>query len=405
MIKLVSCGLNEKTLTDVQKDAVSRADLLLGGVRLLDMFPSFCGEKIPLKSNIKTVLQNVFTRMPGREIVILGSGDALFFGIGALVAKLAKGIDVEYIPNISSVQAGAAKLGISWNQMAFYSVHGRSQRLPLYRISRNASTAILCDHSRTPAVISEEMIAFDASFGEISAAIVTNLGLENEHIIKCKICEVSKLYKSNSAKLAILYILDSTVGAKPLPLGMNDCEFRKDNNCITHAEVRAVVLSKLRISGGVLWDLGAGSGSVGIEAALLNPDIQVFAVEKNLSRCNNIKENIIKHSVSNIEVVQGDILENLSILASPDRIFIGGGGADINTIIKKSLEQLLPEGYLVLTAVMEETINCVYHEFKDMIAEMIELDVRRTKPLGSGSRMISDTPVRIICIKNDKIEK
>ncbi|MCG2813047.1 MAG: precorrin-6Y C5,15-methyltransferase (decarboxylating) subunit CbiT, partial [Thermodesulfovibrionales bacterium] len=167
---------------------------------------------------------------------------------------------------------------------------------------------------------------------------------------------------------------------------------------ITKDEVRAVTIHKLRLpQKGVLWDIGAGSGSVSIEAAKLYPELKVFAVEKNEEQIKNIKENRIKFDATNIEIIKGqapDVLKNIPV---PDRVFVGGSGGTIKDIIE-FVNSKISSGIVVINAITIETLNEAIKslENKGFAVEVSEVSVSRSKTVSGKRHMSALNPVFII---------
>jgi precorrin-6Y C5,15-methyltransferase (decarboxylating) len=163
-----------------------------------------------------------------------------------------------------------------------------------------------------------------------------------------------------------------------LALGRPDKDYKHENNLITHSEVRAVILSKLQLHAGVMWDIGAGSGSVGIEAAMLVPSLHVHAIEKNEKRITLIKDNCIDHGVNNLEVHHGNGVEIIKHLPKPHIIFIGGGGKDITQLLNVCCEKIKHNGRIVVSAVTLETQHRVREYFNNKTIEHISMNITRS---------------------------
>lgn len=167
-----------------------------------------------------------------------------------------------------------------------------------------------------------------------------------------------------------------------LALGLEDDVFEHENGLITSQEVRAIALSKLRLPPkGVLWDLGAGSGSVGLEAAALQPGLSICAVEKSLGRVESIKKNARILGVVNHRAIHGNAVEELSMLPKPNRIFIGGGGKDITTLMEKGFDALEIGGVMVVSALLIETLNAVLQWHPEFRTDVCSIDIASEKPL------------------------
>ena len=178
---------------------------------------------------------------------------------------------------------------------------------------------------------------------------------------------------------SILVLLPHGAQQVSLPLGLADEHFHFENHCLTNRYVRPVVLSCLRLpSFGVLWDLGAGSGSIGLEAALLQQDLAVHAVEQFPDRCANIRANAERLGVPNLTLHEGNILDAMPNLPDPARIFVGGGGKDLQYILDQALARLDaadPDASLVVTAITMETVALLTQYTGGVCEEALSLDI------------------------------
>jgi precorrin-6Y C5,15-methyltransferase (decarboxylating) len=187
--------------------------------------------------------------------------------------------------------------------------------------------------------------------------------------------------------------------APGLHLGMPEEAYSPERGLITKAEVRAVVLSKLELyPGQVLWDVGAGSGSVGLEASLFLGPGRICAVEKNPERAAQITANRDKFRVGNLEVICGQAPQCLAGLPSPDRVFIGGGGDAVEDILQEVLRRFRREGKVVLTASRLETLEEARRVLRqeNWPVDVIQLQVCRAQPLAGGSFLQALNPVWIV---------
>ena len=186
---------------------------------------------------------------------------------------------------------------------------------------------------------------------------------------------------------------------KPLHVGTPSDWFAHDSGMITKSEVRAVTLARLALAPHhTLWDLGAGSGSVGIEASLLVPRGRVWAVEKNADRISHIRANVSAFQVNNLEVVQAVLPGGLEPLPDPDRVFIGGGGNGLGDILQTVLGRLKPGGRVVVNTVVLSRLHQVAALLEDarMAVRVTHVQVSRSRPLGNGFYMTPLNPVWIV---------
>jgi precorrin-6Y C5,15-methyltransferase (decarboxylating) len=181
--------------------------------------------------------------------------------------------------------------------------------------------------------------------------------------------------------------------------GRREDAYQHSGGLITKAEVRSVVLGALEIpSKGVMWDIGACSGSVSIEAAGLAPGLRIIAVEKNKERIEDIKANIRRYQTLNIDLIEGNAPEVLEGLPEPDRVFIGGGGGDLLSILKKVIHRLKGRGPVVATAITLESLMLLLDKpaLDGFRIEVSQVQVSRLRPLGQGRIFSAHNPVFVI---------
>lgn len=399
-IVIVGCGVSLNDINQKHIDAVYSSDMLAGVSKYIDFFPDYSMEKLLLDDNFCQNVEVLIKEARNKRVAILASGDSLFYGISSMIFRMANDINIEVIPNVSSIQVACSKFLIPWSQAGLYSIHGKDGNIDVYNMLREKYAILLCDNKNTPNKIAKKIVTTFPESSKVKIHIAENLGLENEKLFTGNLIDIVE----NEFESLSIMIFDNRPTFDLMPsisLGRKDEFYEKVNNCITHSEVRAVVLSKLDIKPGVIWDIGAGSGSVGIEAAGLCIDVSLFSVEKYSERVNNIKKNIDK-SFINATVVEGNAPDCLNDLPDPDRVFIGGGGKNIVSIINTAIERLKPKGVIVCTAVLMETALLIEQNFSEIINDLIEVTIKRAKPVGMGTMMSSDNSVKIYTITKDE---
>ena len=376
-------------------ELIQQADLLVGGERQLALFPDFSGEKLTIGNNLGTVVARLASHA-GRAVV-LASGDPLFFGIGRHLLRNLPDADFEFLPNVSSVQYAFAKLRLPWDDAVFVSTHGRGLREAVDRIVANDKAAILTDEQNTPAVIARELI--ERGRDGYSAWLCENLGSPAERIVRT---DVRGLLEIKAAPLNVLILIKEYEaggeGVRPI-LGIADEEFATVKKLITKEEVRAVSLAKLRLRHDMtLWDIGAGSGSVSIEADQLLPNGDVFAIERNPQCLAFLKENLGKFQSRHVTVVAGEAPACLEELPDPDRVFIGGSGGNLWEILKAIDVRLPAAGRVVLNAVTLDTLTAASEFFENTgyQLEVVTVNVARTRPLTDYKMFEAHNPVFVI---------
>jgi len=270
-------------LTAKMRRRVEQADIICGGQKLLDMFPSLTGEKIPIGKNLTKIADLIKKNQGQKRVVVLASGDPGFFGIaGYLTDALGKG-SIKIMPNVSAMQLAFARIGESWDDATFVSVHARPIEDIIAKVWNGDKIGIFTDGEHTPAAIARVLL--DSGINGYRAYVCENLGEKTERIIKTSLKGLCKREFSPLNTLILLRDKSKPAGLiSPRTLGIPDKEFykrRPKEGLITKQEIRAISLAKMQIAeNNIVWDIGAGSGSVSIEADHLMPNGRVFAVER-----------------------------------------------------------------------------------------------------------------------------
>ena len=393
-VHIIGLGMSPEDLTPRMREIIQAAQVLVGGRRLLDYFSDHPGEKILLGKNPEETMEAVRLLADTRKVVVLASGDPNFYGIAPLAAKVWGSERVEIHPNVTAAQAACARLKMAWQDAALVSLHGRGWEALTAALPQARKLVIYTDPAHTPADIAGFLQ--ERGFAEARVCVLENLGQTDERLTWLTPQEAAGRQFS---PLNVVVVLKE-VGSPPgLHLGLPEEALAHDAGMITKAEIRAVVLAKLRLlPGQTLWDVGAGSGSVGLEATLLLPGGRVCAVEENPERAAQMRLNRDRFGVTNLEVVSGQAPECLMGLPDPDRVFVGGGGQNLEDILTAALLRLKPGGRVVVTATLLETLELARAMLFRLAAEVevVQLQVSRDRPLGPGAYLQALNPVWII---------
>jgi precorrin-6Y C5,15-methyltransferase (decarboxylating) len=376
-------------------DLIEQADLLIGGTRQLELFPEFSGETFVIGRELGQVLSRV-EKAEG-AVVVLASGDPLFFGIGRYLLRNLPATDLEFVPNVSSVQYAFAKIQQPWDDAIFVSVHGRGIKGAVDQIVSHDKAAVLTDEVNNPQMIARELL--DRGRDGYAAYLCEDLGTDQENIVQT---DIRGLLERKAAPLNVLILVkeyeSGGEGVGP-GLGIPDDEFATVKKLITKEEVRAVSLAKLRLRHDMtLWDIGAGSGSVSIEADHLLPNGRVFAVERNPQCLEYLKENMRKFNSRNISLIDGEAPACLEDLPDPDRVFIGGSGGHLWNILQAADGRLATGGRMVLNAVTLDTLTSATEFFENTgyELEVTTVNISRTRPLTDYKMFEAFNPVFIL---------
>jgi len=376
-------------------ELVSQADMLIGGARQLALFPDFTGQTLTTGANLAPVVE-CLEKSVGK-IVVLASGDPLFFGIGRYLLRNLPEAALEFVPNVSSVQYAFAKIREPWDDAVFVSALGRGMKGTVDLVVAHDKIAILTDEVNTPRAIAAELI--DRGRDGYTAYLCENLGTADESITHT---DLKGLLHIDAAALNVLILVKEYEaggqGAGPC-LGIPDEDFATVKKLITREEVRAITLAKLRLRQDMtLWDIGAGSGSVSIEADNLMPNGRVFAVERNPQCLRHLKDNLRKFNSRNITLVEEEAPACLDDLPDPDRVFIGGSGGRLWKILEAADSRLPTGGRVVLNAVTLDTLKAATEFFENTgyELEVTTVNISRTRPLTDYKMFEAFNPVFVL---------
>lgn len=381
-------GFSSKAL-----EIIGKADVLIGHQRHLDIFPDFAGRKMVL-GDLPQLLE--FLQQTNKRVTILSSGDPTFFGISRFLLRNLPKDRIEIFTNVTSMQYAFSRIKEPWDDAIFVSVHGRGMHAAVDKIVAAEKACILTDRINTPAAIAAELIARGAEGYE--AWLCEDLGLPSEKFTRSDVRGLLELKPSELNILILIRTYEPNLVHYPL-IGIDDDEFQTSKKLITKLEVRAVTLAKLQLQDDlVLWDIGAGSCSVSIEASNLMPNGRIFAVERNPQCVGFINENLKKFCTRNVKLIEAYAPEGLEDLPDPDRVFIGGAGGQLEEIIDAVDKRLKVEGVIVLNAVTLDTLTKAVEYLEDhgYTVEATCVNISKTRSLTEYKMFEAQNPVYII---------
>lgn len=402
MFKLLVIGIAENVLSTRQKNLVAGCSLIVGAQRFAAMT-----RKIPVEfqdiTPLTPALAEIASHLQHGNVAVLASGDPLFYGIGRRLLAEFPVEHIEILPALSSVQQACALFRIPWDDAFVTSLHGRTATHLPGLLLGHAKTLVLTDAKHSPDRIARLLLDYLHLIGEtklvqtIRMMVAEDLGLANENIF-CGTLEEGSTHHFTPLNIVCLLVPAGTA----LPhyrFGLNEDQLQHSRGLITKDEVRAATLHQLRLpETGVFWDIGAGSGSLSIEAARANPQLTVYAIEQNDEELENIKNNIVKFRSFNIVPVPGRAPEALAQLPAPDRIFVGGSSGSLPAIIEMAAARLPARGgILVVNGVTEKTVQeapalMAKHGFTVTLSVIA---VTRTEP-GEAEKEKSFNPITIM---------
>lgn len=391
--KIVVVGLGDNGVDSLSREAmraVSEAEVLFGGERHLEFFPDHPAEKVAIKDNLKEVAARLGAET--RRTVVLASGDPLFYGIAGYLATKVGRERMEVLPNLSSMQLAFARLKESWHDAALVSCHAKPIEDALDVIRDAKKAGIFTDNENTPGRIARELLK--AGIGGFRAHVCENLGGVDERVTSCDLNELAGRSFDPLNVLVLTRQADApALERRDWTFGIPEEAFYQRQplkGLITKTEVRVLSLARMRLRpGNVVWDIGAGSGSVSIESALLGA--HVWAIEKNKEDCEIIRRNIDKFGTPQVSVVHGIAPAALADLPPPHAVFIGGSGGEMGELVRICRERLLPGGRLVVNVATLENLGQV------PASDVTLVQVSRTRPILDLHRFEALNPVFIAC--------
>lgn len=355
------------------------ADLVVGGRRHLD---GAGGRQVAVEGDLGPALDAIAAE-PG-SVCVLASGDPGFFGIVRALAERFGPDRLDVRPAPSSVSLAFARLGLPWDDAVVVSAHGR----PLEQAARQAAAApkaaVLTSPASPPEALGAALLAAGAR--HTRAAVCTRLGSADEQVTAVDLPALAA-GRWDPVSVVVLLEGDGVGGAPSLAWGLPEHRFAHREGMVTKAEVRAVALGKLALPrAGVLWDVGAGSGSVAVECARLCPGLRVVAVERGAEDAARIRANAADHGAA-VEVVEGEAPAALEGLPDPDRAFVGGGGVDVLDAVRRRLRT---GGRLVAAYAALDRAAAAF----ERLGHVVEVAVSRGRALpGGGVRLAAENPV------------
>jgi len=373
------------------------ADLLCASARHQEQFPEFTGERLVIASNVKEVAAACEAGIGHRRVVVLGTGDPNFFGIGRYLASRLGPERLRILPAPSTMQEAFARLGLPWHEARFGSCHGRPIEGVIGLVRENPIVGLFTDPEHTPARVARALI--DAGLTGVTAHVCCRLGEKDESRFSG---DLETLARTDLPDPNVLVLVHDHPEPRRTRLGLPEEDFvhRKPKvGLITKREVRAVAIAKLALAeDAVVWDIGAGSGSVAVECALLCPKAKVFAIEKNEEDVANVRANVARFGTVNVTPVHATAPDGLDDLPDPDAVFVGGSGKRMEPLLDVCMGRLRPGGRVVVSLATLDNLAAALAWFKgrDVPVEVTQLQVARGVPILDMTRLEALNPVTLL---------
>ena len=412
-IQVVGCdasGFNG--LTRTWQESLGQADLVVAPARLLDDLerqlkttspgggPTLLASDglIPLLSRLRLALERSET------VIVLASGDPLWFGIGRMLLHHLPAGCLRFHPAPTSLQLAFARLGRPWQDARWVSLHGRDPE-PLAQAlqQRPAALGVLCDPDQGGALSVRRVLASSGLEAAYRFWLGERLGHPDERL-RC--FAPGEPLPSDLDRLHLVVLIaepPAAPAAELLPLfGLEDglwLQHEDQPGLMTKREVRIQLLADLDLpERGVLWDVGAGVGSVGLEALRLRPQLQLWAIERRAGAAALIGANAARLQVHPAGILEAEAPEALTCLPDPDRVLIGGGGRRRDALLEAVLQRLRPGGIVVVPLATLEALAPMRQAMEQagLQVGINQLQAWRGTPLGDGTRLMPLNPVLVL---------
>jgi precorrin-6B C5,15-methyltransferase / cobalt-precorrin-6B C5,C15-methyltransferase len=372
-------------LSPVARSLLNAADVLVGGDRHLAMIPPDARERLIWTSPIHHSVDEIFKRK-GKLVCVLASGDPLCFGIGVTLLRQISIAEMTIVPAPSTFSLACARLGWSMTEVETLSLCSRPPALLNAYLYPNAKLLILSEGCHTPKIVAELLIL--RGFGSSPMTVLERLGGSHERLISGTAATWTQTDLADLNAIAVHCIPNPNLRSFSRLPGLPDDAYHHDGQ-LTKREVRAVTLSTLApLPGELLWDVGAGCGSISIEWMRSHPRCRAIAIEK--SRTALIAENAAALGTPNLHIIEGIAPARLKDLPQPDAIFIGGG-VTTEGLFEACWSNLKPGGRLVANVVTVEGEQTLFEWYQRVGGTFTRIGIQRAEPVGKflGWRSLS----------------
>ncbi|MBY0560846.1 precorrin-6y C5,15-methyltransferase (decarboxylating) subunit CbiE [Hyphomicrobium sp.] len=358
---------------------IERAELVVGGRRHLDLVGETPGEKMEWAKPLEATATTILARR-GTPVAVLASGDPFWFGAGVTLARSIPLEDMQVVPSPSSFSIAASRLGWSLQDVTTLGLNMKGLtpliRRHLHHGRRILALALNGDTAREVAAL-----LTGAGFGESAIVVMEALGGPRERIrnVRARDFDFAEVDPLNVIGVDVV----ASAGAAPVPYtaGLPDSYFENDGQ-LTKREIRAVTMSSLQPGGGqLLWDVGAGSGAIGIEWMLAHPANTAIGIERDAERAARAVRNAVALGVPHLDIREGSAPDALTGLPEPDAIFIGCGTGR-GKVIEACLAALKPGGRIVVNAVTIESEAALLAAYHEHGGSLTRFGVERAEPVG-----------------------
>jgi precorrin-6Y C5,15-methyltransferase (decarboxylating) len=404
---LIVAGIGQDGPAGLSAEArghIETARVLAGGKRHLGFFPQWRGETILLGGDVPAFVGTLRAKYQHQKTVVLASGDPLFYGIGRALLEAIPRDDLIFLPQVTSVQLAFARVKETWHDACIVSLHGRplESLVPAVR-AREPKIAVLTDPRNNPAAIAGLLCRLDAAT-EYTLWVCEDLGGADERV--SRFSPATNLGDETFSPLnVVILVRDRKTGSSGsgLPLlGIPEAHLlhqSESRGMITRREVRLLALCYLELRAeDVLWDVGAGTGSVSLEAARLSSRLRTYAIERDPTAFARLEANVRQFAPGQVSIRCAEAPEGLTDLPDPDAVFIGGSGGRLAAILTTVSERLKPGSRVVLNCITLENFTHGWEQLRHLglETEATSVQLAHSRPLGPLHSLEPENPLFIL---------
>jgi precorrin-6Y C5,15-methyltransferase (decarboxylating) len=359
-----------RSLTGRARDLLQSADLVLGSEITLALVPELKAERLRIGANLPEVVQALEDNLGKKRLVVLASGDPLFYGVARYLCDRLGKDKFEVLPHVSSMQLAFARVKESWEEAYLTNLATHPLADVVDRVRTAETVGLFTSEEEDPAHIARQLLARGLDY--FRAYVCENLGSPDERVTQAELADIAEM---EFAPLNVMILKrkpgrpdQQRPGAGHRRFGNPDDVFaqsRPKSGLITQAEVRALALAQLDVQpASVVWDIGAGSGAVAIEAAQLATGGMVYAIEQDAADYHLIVANAETFAVRNLKAIHGVAPAVFDGLPAPDAIFVGGGGKEVARLLDAAYKALRPGGRMVVNVASLDGLGAAYEVLK-----------------------------------------
>jgi precorrin-6Y C5,15-methyltransferase (decarboxylating) len=375
-------GLGEAGLAGLSaqaRAAVDRAQVLIGGERHLALVPTEGAERMTWRTPLRDTMVDIAERR-GKRVVVLASGDPMWFGVGVTLARHFRADEMTILPVAGAFSLAAARLGWSIADTATITLHGRRLEMLHAHLAPARRILILSEDGGTPKQVAASLVA--RGYGDSPMIVLEHLGGPAERRVEATAARWTHERSAELNTIAVACVAGAQAVFTPNAPGLADELFQHDGQ-LTKREVRAATIAALMpMPGQLLWDVGAGCGSIAIEWMRAAPGGDATAVERDAARCKLIERNAAFLGVPRLRVIQGAAPSALADLPAPDAVFVGGGIGEAG-LAEHCRERLKPGGRLVANVVTVEGEAVLARLHSQFGGNLTRIAVSRAEQVGT----------------------